>query len=142
MTDLQVLTLARLCASALPLLSTVENLAFYESGLPSLLQWEDDIEITRWLELLRPFTAVKNLYLSEGFGLHIAPALQELVEGSMKKVFRTLENLFLSGLQPSNPVHEGIGQFVAARQLAVSRWDQRSIIDTKSGSLRSAGTCI
>ena len=125
MTDLRVLTLARVSASALPLLSTVKNLAFYEpGGLPSQLQWEDDIEITRWLELLRPFTAVKNLYLSEGCGLHIAPALQELVEGSIIEVLPTLENLFLSGLQPSKPVHEGIRQFVAARQLTVSRWGQ------------------
>ena len=129
MTDLRVLTLARVCTSALPLLSTVKNIAFYEPGdPPSQLQWADDIEVTRWLELLQPFTAVKNLYLSEGCGLHIAPALQELVEGRMIEVLPSLENLFISGRQPSGPVHEGIGPFVAARQLTVSHWDQRSII--------------
>jgi hypothetical protein len=122
--DRQVLALAQVCTLALPLLSKVETLAFYEPGKsPSPLQWEDDIEITRWLELLRPFTAVKKLYLSEGCGLHIAPALQELVEGRMTEVLPTLENLFLSGLLPWGPVHEGIEQFVAARRLTVSRWD-------------------
>ncbi|KAF8481633.1 hypothetical protein DFH94DRAFT_402866 [Russula ochroleuca] len=94
----------------------------------ALAQWED-IEITRWLELLRLFTAVKKLYLSEGCELHIAPALQELVEGRMTKVLPTLENLFLSGLLPWGPVHEGTEQFVAARQftspVVVSRWDGR-----------------
>ena len=128
MTDQRVLTLARVCASALPIFSTVENLAFYEPGdLPSRLQWDDDIEITRWLELLQPFTAVKNLYLSEGCGLHIAPVLQELVEGRMIGLLPSLENLFLSGLQQLGPVHEGIRKFVAGRQLTVSGWDQRSI---------------
>ena len=129
-TDRRVLALARVCTLVLPLLSTVENLVFYAPGYSSSqLQWEDHIEITRWLEILRPFTAVKSLYLSEGCGLHIAPALQELVEGTMIDVLPTLENLFLSGLSPSRPVHEGIEQFVAARQLTVSRWDQGSMRD-------------
>ena len=131
MTDLRALALARVCTLALPLLSAVENLVFYEPGdLSSQLRWEDDIEITRWLEILRPFTAVKNLYISEECGLHIAPALQELVAGTMIEVLPSLENLFLSSLQPSGPVHEGIKQFVAARQLTVSLWDQKSISDT------------
>ena len=62
-----VLALARVCTLALLLLSTVEDLAFYEPGdSPPQLRWENDIEVTQWLELLRPFIAVKNLYLSEG----------------------------------------------------------------------------
>jgi hypothetical protein len=36
-------------------------------------RWHDDIENSEWLELLRPFTSVKNLYAP-----HIVPALQEL----------------------------------------------------------------
>ena len=130
MTNLRVFTLARVCASALPIFSTVENFAFYEPvDSPSILQWENDIEVTHWLELLRPFTTVKSLYLSERCGLHIAPVLQELVEGRMTEVLPSLENLFLSGFRPSGPVHEGIELFVAARQLSVSHWDQRSISD-------------
>ena len=39
------------------------------------------LESTQWLELLFPFTYVKNLYLSKRFGLRIALALQKLIEG-------------------------------------------------------------
>jgi hypothetical protein len=46
------------------------------------------------------------------------------------EVLPTLQNIFLEGLQLSEPVKEDIGQFVAARQvtshrhgIAVSRWD-------------------
>jgi hypothetical protein len=45
------------------------------------LHWEGNIENNpaRWLELLRPFTAVKGLYISREFATYIASALQELV---------------------------------------------------------------
>ncbi|KAF8502639.1 hypothetical protein F5888DRAFT_1887337 [Russula emetica] len=36
-------------------------------------RWQDDVENTLWLELLHPFAAVKDLYLSEEFVLRIAP---------------------------------------------------------------------
>ena len=92
------------------------------------LQWQDDIENMQWLEFLHPFTAVKNLYLSKKFAQHMAPALQELVEERVTDVLPALENLFLEELNPSGPVQEAIGQFVAARQLldhpvVVSRWN-------------------
>ena len=44
--------------------------------------WRNDaIENTLWLQLLLPFTAVKNLYLIKGFAPGILAALQELVGG-------------------------------------------------------------
>jgi hypothetical protein len=72
---------------------------------------------------------VKNLYLSKEFAPHIVPALQELVGGRATEVLPTLQNIFLEGLQPSEPAQEGIQQFIAARQftshpIAVSRWDR------------------
>jgi hypothetical protein len=70
------------------------------------------------LELLRPFFAVKNLYLDKEFALHIAHALQELVGERVMEVLPTLENVFIDEFQPSGPVHEVIKEFVAARQLA------------------------
>jgi hypothetical protein len=101
----------------LPSLSTSENLYIYEVPY-SQPDWKDNIENTLWLELLHPFTAMKNLYLSEELAPHIVLALQELP---------TLQNISVEGLQPAGPVQEGIGQFVAARQvshpIAVSRWD-------------------
>ena len=71
---------------------------------------------------MRQFSAVKNLYLSENAASLVAPALQELVEGRMIEVMPTvlpnLENIFVAGLKSFGPVQEGIGQFVAARQVA------------------------
>jgi hypothetical protein len=54
----------------------------------------------------------------------IAPALQELVGG--RSIFPILENIFLEGFLPSEPLHEGIEKFIAARRrpVAVSRWDR------------------
>ena len=99
-------------------------------------------ENTRWLKLLQPFTAVKNLYLTKGFALHIAHALQDLVGEGVMEVLPTLEKVFIEQSQPSGPVHEVIKEFVAARQLAghpiVFSWwgiknaGQTSIIDTVS----------
>jgi hypothetical protein len=108
-----------------------EDLYAYE-GRDSQPDWKDDIENGLWLQLLHPFTAVKNLYLSEQFALRIGSALQELAEGRTTEVLPALQNMFLEGLESSEPVQEGIGKFLAARQVAsrpitVSRWDGRLI---------------
>ena len=59
----------------------------------------------------------------------IAGALQELVGGRITEVLPSLQNIFVEGLEPSGPLQENIGQFVAARQLsdhaiAISDWDR------------------
>jgi hypothetical protein len=86
-----------------------------------------------WLEIFRPFTAVKNLYVIKGLAHHIAPALQDLVGERVTDVLPALESLFFEGLLPSGPVQEAIGRFVAARQLlgrpvAVSRWKDEALL--------------
>jgi hypothetical protein len=106
----------------------LEDLYNYDDELPPP-DWKDDnIENRLWLDLLQPFTALKNLYLSEDFASRIGPALQELVEGRATGVLPTLQSIFLERFEPSGPVQEGIQQFFAARQIdsrpiAVSRWD-------------------
>jgi hypothetical protein len=89
-----------------------------------------DIENVQWLDIFRPFTAVKKLYICEEFAQYFVPAFQELVGERTADVLPALESLFLEGLQPSHPVQEAIGQFVAARQVighpvAVSHWDRK-----------------
>jgi len=79
--------------------------------------WQDDVENTLWLDLLRSFVAVKNLYLSGECISRIAPALQELVGGRTTEVLPTLENIFLEGFQTSGFLHGDIEKFVATRQL-------------------------
>ena len=122
----QVSSLEQVCTS-LPSVFMLEGLYIYEDPY-SQLDWKDDIENGLWLQLLHPFTAVKNLYLSERFAIGIGLALQELVEGRTTEVLPALQNIFLKGLQPSGPVQEGIRHFVASRQvtsrpITVSHWD-------------------
>ena len=125
--DWQLSSLEQVCTSCLPPLSTLEDLYIHDHRY-SQPDWEHDIENGLWLQLLHPFTAVKNLYLGEEIALLIGPALQELSEGRTTEVLPALQNIFLKGLEPSGPVQEGIRQFVASRQvtsrpIAVSIWD-------------------
>jgi hypothetical protein len=111
----QLSFLTQVCTSSLPPVSTLEDLYIHEVSYP---HWQGDFNNTLWLNLLRLFVAVKNLYLSEESVLHIAPALHGLVGGITTEVLPTLENIFLEGFQPSEPLQEGIEKFVSARQLS------------------------
>ena len=125
--DWQLSSLAQVCSSfPHALISMVEHL--YISG-SSRLPWPDDIENSQWLELLHPFAAVKDLYISLEFVPRILPALQELIgERATEEVLPALQTLFLDEPLASGPVQDIIVQFVTARQLAghpiaVSRWE-------------------
>ena len=123
--DWQLSSIEQVCNFPLPPLSTVENL-YIEHEYRRLVWKNDVIENTLWLQLLLPFTAVKNLYLPKEFAQGIAAALQELV-GGRTEVLPSLQNIFVAGLRPSGPFQETIGQFVTARQLsghpvAISIW--------------------
>ena len=126
--DWQLSSIEQVCNSSLHPLSTVEDL--YIDHRYSQLVWKDNaIEKTLWLQLLLPFTAVKNLYLEREFASDIAAALQELDGGRITEVLPNLQNIFVKGLEPSEPFQENIGRFVAARQLsdhpiAISVWDK------------------
>jgi hypothetical protein len=128
--DWQLSSIEQVCNSSLHPLSTVGELKV-ERGYRQR-DWKNDaIENTLWLQLLLPFTAVKNLYLSEEFASGIAAALQELVGGRITEVLPSLQNIFVKGVERSGPFQEKIGQFVAARQLsdhpvAISVWNKDS----------------
>jgi len=135
--DWQLSSLAQICTSSLPLLSATESLFICEP-IRTQPNWNDGIENTEWLELLLPFTVVKNLYLSKQFAPRIAPALQEII-GGRTEAFPTLQNIFLEGFQPSEPVDEGIAHFISARQLtnrpvAISVWERDSEQDSETSS--------
>ena len=126
--DWQVSSLEQVCTWCLPPLSALEDLYISEEPYWQSY-WQDNIETMLWLELLHPFTAVKNLYLSEEVARRIVPALQELDGGRTTEVLPILQNIFLAGLEPLGPVQEGIWRFVSTRQvtghpLAVSHWDR------------------
>ena len=133
--DRQLSSLAQICTMSLPLLLTMENL-YVNGNRYSPLVWKDGIENSEWLDLLLPFTAVKNLYLSDPFSPLIAPVLKELSGGRTTRVLPALKKIHLEGFQPSEPVQEGIAQFVSARRLtdrpvAISVWDrsQMELVD-------------
>jgi hypothetical protein len=122
--DWQLSSLAQVCSSSFPeaFIPTVEHLYIYNWEL----HWQDDIEDSQWLDVLRPFTAVKCLYLSRELTSHIGHALQV----PAGEVLPSLQNLFLEDHHPSGPVQGAIGKFVAARQfakhpIAVTHWDRK-----------------
>ena len=127
-TDWQVLSMEQVCTRCLPPLSTLEDL--YISDNPHRgSYWGDNIENSLWQELLLPFIAVKNLYLSREFALRIMPSLKELIGEGSTEVLPTLRNIFLEGLETSGPVQKAVQQFVATRQasqpITISHWDRR-----------------
>ena len=122
---LQLSSLAELCSS-FPQghIPAVEHL--YITG-DELWHWQDVIEKRQWLDLLRPFNAVKSLYICQEASPHIFPALQELVGERVTEVLPALQTLFFRGT-PSRTVQERIEQFFSARQLsihsiAISCWE-------------------
>ena len=128
--DWQLSSLAQAFSSSIPqaLISTVEQLYIYESGF-LVPRWQGDIEVSQWLDILNPFTAVKDLYLSENFVPRIASTLQELVGERVTGVLPALQGLFLEKPHPSGTVQEEIEKFVAERQLAehtvtISLWER------------------
>lgn len=81
------------------------------------------------MEILRPFTAVKNLSICKEYARRIAPALQDLVGERVTYLLPALKNLRLDELEPTGRTQKAIKQFVAARRLlghpvAVSYWDR------------------
>jgi hypothetical protein len=125
--DWQLSFLEQVCTPFLPSLSTLQDLYMMSDRWPQ--DWKDNIDYEQWLELLHSFSAVKNLYLSEELAPCVVPALKDLIGG--RTAFSNLQNIFVEELQESGPVEEGIGKFVAARQvtshpITVSRWDRGS----------------
>lgn len=82
--------------------------------------WTEDMGIAPWLEFLRIFSTVENLYLTEGLALCIAPALRELAEEGVTEVLPALQSIFIMGLPTSavGIIQEVMEKFVAARELS------------------------
>jgi hypothetical protein len=141
--DWQISSLEQVFTSCLPPLSMLKDLYIFgdsywqpnSDGQKGNIEnaqksKQNKVENTLWLELLHPFTAVRNLYLSEEIAPRIVSALQELVGSRTTEVLPILENIFLEGLQPSGTVQEAVGQFVAARQvttrpIAITNWESK-----------------
>ena len=135
--DWKVSSLEQVCTWCFPPLSTLEDLYIREDPYPQS-NWQDNVENSLWLELFQPFTAVKNLYLSEEFGVRIMPSLENLVGERTAELLPSLRNIFMESLDTSEPVQKAIQQFVSMQQasqpIAVSHWDGCGKFHEGSGS--------
>ena len=131
-TEYQLLWAAGLCSSSLPrsLISVVEHL-YIETEEEWRLDWElldDETENDQWLELLRPFTSVKCLYITYGFESRIARAMEGLIGERVTEVLPALQTLLLeTHSYDEERSQKEFGPLVAARQLsghpiAISLW--------------------
>ena len=133
----QFSVMVQLCASSFlrTLIPMMKQLYIIDSGT-SYLNWLDGVESSRWLDLLRPFTTVEDLYLSRDFSPVIVPALRGIILTGMAEVLPSLQNVFLEGpSQPGSIEEQGIEQFVAtlhhsSRPITVSRWHRDKVRDS------------
>jgi hypothetical protein len=126
----QFSVMVQLCTSSFlrTLIPMMKHLYILDGGKPIAYRL-DNIGSNQWLDLLRPFTTVENLYLSQQLSPHIVTALHGIIGERTTEVLPSLQNLFLQRLSPPGPVEEAIEQFVAAqhlssRPIAVSQWDR------------------
>jgi hypothetical protein len=129
--DWQLSAIGQVCNSCLPPLSMVEDL-YIEPHYGPLVWKNDAIENNLWLELLLSFTAVKNLYLFKESAPGIVAALEELVGDRITEILPSLQNILVQRLEPWEPFHEHIGQFITARQLSghpvtISVWNEEEV---------------
>ena len=122
--DWRLSSMVHICTSSIS--QVINPLVKYLFILDYQETWDDNIENDQWLDLLRPFNGVQELYLSQEITNCIAPALQELFGERATEVLPGLQHLFLE-LPGSQLVQDVVGRFVAARQLsghpiAVSQW--------------------
>jgi F-box-like len=115
--DWQLSSVAQVCSSSLLSLSTLEQLFIYD-GLSST-HWQEDMDTAQWLELLHPFSSVKDVYLSKRLALQVMHVLRELDGTGTTQVLPELKNLSIEGFrwQRLSQVHI-FSQFVIARQLS------------------------
>ena len=126
-TGRQMSSMVQLCSSSPHLPYAMKRLDIWSPLVPRWYR-QDEVEDSdpQWLELLRPFTRLKDLHLSGGIVQHYALALRDLTGERVTEVLPELQNLFIEGLEP--PIQDAIGQFVAARQqsglpVMVHSWD-------------------
>jgi hypothetical protein len=114
--DSQLSSLAQALSWLLPSLSSLEFLGIVYRDWSS--DWQHEVENAEWMELLRPFIGVKDLALDKQFVSSVASALQDLVGEQVTEILPALQNIILKDSQSSGPVPEGIGEFIAARELS------------------------
>ena len=123
--DWQLMCIGEVWNSSLHPISKVEDLFLKHEY--SELVWDINItEAIYWLELLRRFTAVKNLYLSKEITpcIVIAHRLHQLKGGRMTELLPSLRNIFVKDLEPSDGLAWRYVSAVLGRPITISVWDR------------------
>ena len=118
--DWQLSSLTHLIASSIPPVYALERLGLRESHQPP--PWQEDIEDAQWLEMLRPFSSVKDLVLSGQLAQLVAPILGVLIGETVAEALPALETIFVEGFLPPaslpSPWQKAIERFIAARRIS------------------------
>jgi hypothetical protein len=110
----KVSSMTQICNQALSLLSGVEQLDIVDST--SLRIAQATMDNRQWLELFQPFISVRTLCISRQLLSFIVPALQELTGENTIEVLPALNDVYLEGYEPSDPEHQTMEPFIAARR--------------------------
>jgi hypothetical protein len=111
--------IAQACKSFLPPLPNLHQLGIYFFDRKYLgLYWQCRAKNSQWIDLLRPFIAVKDLTLGEPVVESVASALQEIVGERVTEILPALRNIFLESFELPGSVPNGIAKFTAARELS------------------------
>jgi hypothetical protein len=127
--DWQVGSMARICNQLSFLLPIIELLDIQVGHFSRKSTWQIGMEDMEWLELFRPFTAVRTLRISRDFLPLIVPALRELTGERATEVLPALDSLYLEDYRASRSKQQAIEPFIAARQysdhpVAIHHWEK------------------
>jgi hypothetical protein len=107
-------SLALLCSQVSHLFSLVERLDL----VPMIPPMESVGASAQFLEISRPFTATRSLYVHKDLVPLVATALQELIGDRATEVLPNLRDLFLGGPATSGSIQQVMQPFVDARRLS------------------------
>jgi len=110
----QVESMVEVCREFSPLLSQVERLDLHCIHLPLIHR---DIEPRHWLEIFRPFIAVKKLYISKQLRGEIVPAIRALSSEGALDILPELHTLSLEELHQYELTQLSIIDILIARRL-------------------------
>jgi hypothetical protein len=121
----QVSSITQICSQFSFLLSSVEQLDILnDADHPTL---RVDMDNTQWVELFRPFTAVRILRISPDLRSLVVSALQDLTGGMAAGVLPALHSLHLEEYESSGPEQQAMESFITSRRcsghlVAVHGW--------------------
>ena len=112
--DWQLLSIIELCGPPLCLPPNVERLRIF-NGVLDPSKWQDKMDSVQWREVLRPFTSVRELYVSDTMWPLLAPGLKELTGERTMDVLPMLSDLFVE-YGPAGSLPKTVEPFLTARK--------------------------